>query len=153
MDDIEKWFSGGAWISMLIPRHLNLGPRARNIWLGLAGFGLVRGKGGEGEHCQEGYLSLIGSVSRHLGPLFFHDSNPSMPRIKWLNYFRMLFDFAEIFECLRNSAVCIPHSAVCIICTRTTESKSKSWHVSGWDESLHGWTLWTHLSWKKRFQV
>ena len=50
-----------------------------------------------------------GSVSQDFWHPLFHDSNPSRPLINGLKYFRILFfDFAEILEFLKSSAVCIP---------------------------------------------
>ena len=39
---------------------------------------------------------------------FLHESNPSRPLINRLNIFEFCFDFTEIFEFLKSSAVCIP---------------------------------------------
>ena len=53
-------------------------------------------------------MRFKGSVSQDFQSLFIHYSNPSGPMINRLkSILEFLFDFADILEFLRNSAVCI----------------------------------------------
>ena len=57
---------------------------------------------------EEEKMHFKGSVSQDFQSLFIHYSNPSGPMINRLkSILEFLFDFADILEFLRNSAVCI----------------------------------------------
>ena len=50
---------------------------------------------------------LLKGVCREIFTPIFYDLNPSGHLINRIKYFRILIDFAEIFEFLKSSAVCI----------------------------------------------